>query len=1110
MKVAKITNTFWVSLLFTILGLLTSCVQGPVNTSTLESKAFPTITSSSPANSSIEADTDDPDITFQIQVQNTSDDTYRIRWYLDNFIQAASNDQATLILPVSTLDTSVGHTLVARLYNTDGSVSLGERSWYISVTDAIGITKATNDTYSTVTVTDEDGTNFSQIGLEVIGSEVGAIKTLKVVYYHKTDLLAGVGDPISPALVNNGDLSDNSMLTLQSYNSAFAIDTDDATMTDLYHKITARVFKFRDESGNPISPEIQIGSDVVWNIKVQPKNYAPSITFADGTTTPKTNESAIQGQTKNYSVLLTDGNDTPANVTIKYEIKRSTDPDASYVELDGVQEIPDTTYPPSCTGPATTATTCSLIFPTFKLIGGSAPVIEQTYTLRATAIDDDGILSNRLIWTIAVTESNTTATMSVSPVATPATIQENNVVTVDFTVEDNDRDNYCVRIVRTTDEKEVYNKCPNDLAAEAFTFTNASINQDSKQATFTVAQDATTAGGTVTYRFELKEMLQSGATPLITDPIANPIEFSINVTNYNVAPALAASAAPLTTDQVSVTTGIPFTIVPGTFTDATANCTDVSPVDGYSETCEGDGLLYYKWQVAVGAASCLEGAWTDIPGQSNWDSGTPIAMEQGQSEATLTWTPPQSMNGSKVCFKLLYKDNGASAPTNQLIWGGAANDFLTVKTNHFGEIASSYSKMAVATDIVAETTYIAYTTGDNIVRIEKRSINGATFDTTLLATQTLDVGAGYEVNDISLLLTGGKLIAAVMYDTDAGVDTLNEIVFERFDTTDITVSDLVAAEQLVNVAPKKAIAMGELVTNGTQFFIPYIDLADRSVNFAQANVTDFTQNNSLGLEVTELTGLYVDINNVYNQVGVENRVVITARASDADGDADWTIASYNIDGVAANISSVQKATAVFSSTKIDNLQVEVVNSTIYAAGLNSNSNNTVAMVSLAEDDYTQKNLVLSIPTVNASNNTVTTSETSNLRNLKIKKRTDLTHGNVSELVIAVQSNLNNIHLLDLDLSTAAWTFKTTGTSYSINNYLLPSSNANFCIGDMLNDFSSGDDGSVVGESIKDMLPVFYESGGTKIQVMVANTERESIEVTSESVSTWHPGFLKTE
>ena len=305
--------------------------------------------------------------------------------------------------------------------------------------------------------------------------------------------------------------------------------------------------------------------------------------------------------------------------------------------------------------------------------------------------------------------------------------------------------------------------------------------------------------------------------------------------------------------------------------------------------------------------------------------------------------------------------------------------------------------------------------------------------------------------------------------------------------------------------------MGKIVLNNSNvIFIPYID-NNGDVIVAQSIATDFTTFPETPLPI--LGGVNLSINNQYNLVAGNEEMVVATR-NEGTGPEDWTLSSFNITAETVNTTPIQLETSVFTSNKINEVQLEVVDDVIYAAGINTGFNangnqNTVAMFSADEDNFLNSNLVTSILTQNSIAATVVTSETSNLRSIKLKKRTNPRAGH-SDLVIVAQSNLNNFHLLDMDLTGPTWTFKTTGTSYLLNDFSYPSTNTAFYITDIFDNLTAGSDGSVAGEATKDFLGLIFESGGTDTEIIQVNTVREAISITSESANGWHPGFLKVE
>jgi hypothetical protein len=570
----------------------------------------------------------------------------------------------------------------------------------------------------------------------------------------------------------------------------------------LYDEATALEF-------GPSNLEPSAGTyPIEWGIQVNPINVAPVITFGPAASNPtgcatsgayaKSNCQVNQGQDFTVSFVTTDDFYTafanPGEFNWDVKLKMNGSDLSTPPFITGCEKAFGATTPVAT---ATNVWTCTLRVPHYQSIGALSPVgpfqVVATMQDSGSPIGGLGLVSQSLTWNLVVTETNaitpnivisaqsTLASTSHISRDTPLPITyldpagsnyatETESISFKIGVRDPELDNFQYSIYRCgAGSTAATCVTPTMITASAINYLRVLYPAATLPFTDTVYTDPVLVSALV-YQLPENLLLNIGAdvdkvtnVPVyfridVADrPTTLPLAsvktdskiFTINVRNYNPAPVInVAGANPainLSTTSYPVVSGFPFSINPGTITDASTN-TDESTV-------------IYQWYATGDGGT----SWFQIPG------GT---------QKNLTWTPDQGAPAT-IELKLCVGDRPAANPILSPIAGGncttgswfiSPKSYLAKPTPAAPSVNVS-SEVAVWVDTndgdpTVDVIYSAYVGADNHIYVNK-TVRDATFALntsfqTVKITSQKDGTAANTVKNISLSGNANNLYIAYM------------------------------------------------------------------------------------------------------------------------------------------------------------------------------------------------------------------------------------------------------------------------------------------------------------------------------------------------------------
>jgi hypothetical protein len=544
------------------------------------------------------------------------------------------------------------------------------------------------------------------------------------------------------------------------------INTSDTVTTS--RKVTARLFdeasSYEFDRSNVIP---STGSyPIEWRVDVRPTNTAPVFGFGSTNPTGCTSAGAFarnscavtQGSNFTVSFTVTDDFYSPTadadqflwDVKLKRSTADLTTPDVSM--NTSCQKVLGgaTTSPASRTTGYTTQWTCSLNVPHYSATGPLNPS-SGTYQVVLTGEDSGSpiggpaLTSQSLTWNLNVTESNPAspgitletpaAIVTESHVSKSGTVldpgdstsyaRELETILFRMKVTDPELDDFQYRVSLCTDNTSActtsvvltspayvsfirsiqVSPIDNPVLANGLLYT---LPENFLISLHASAIDIDTNTSRLAYfKVDIVDVPSVLATPTRTDFKI----FSVNVRNYNPAPVInTATAAPALNSTTSVYAGFPFTIDPGTVSDASNN--------------SAENVIQYQWYAKD------TGAWTAITGATS---------------RVLRYTPGQG--SSTIELKLCVGDGTAANPISSTgncsgSWYVTPNPSIRALTATGA--ASLGNEIAVwydSTNTVPNThvIYTAYVDSANKIFVEKTVRN--TTGTIVLSHQTVELRA---------------------------------------------------------------------------------------------------------------------------------------------------------------------------------------------------------------------------------------------------------------------------------------------------------------------------------------------------------------------------------
>jgi hypothetical protein len=632
-----------------------------------------------------------------------------------------------------------------------GNVStISQPSPGTSITAHNGINYTQFPTYSWIYGASNTQPNFCVTLDDADGTYAGDTKGVQVKFYLNSlgaDICTKESSDTpgtQTICLNDANLCDDGAAGVAFDPSILSFTNSSSTATQ-NHKVTARLFdkatnqEFQSSDITPSNGTYPIE----WTVVVKPTNTAPVVTF--GTTNPtgcavdgqyaRKDCAVTQGTNFTVSFQTTDDFYSPSadpeefkwNVALKLNGADITSPDVA-VNTSCSKDFGTAVTVPAASGPYVTQWTCTLQVPHYTASGPLDPT-SGAYTVVATMEDSgspvggSGLASPSLTWKLKVSEANSgisiapqTALLADSHVALGVTVldpttnasyaTEKDTVTFRLNVTDNEVDNFKYRISLCTTYTPT--TCPTSIPITSPSYIDFLRSIQTVPSTNPVLvtgllytlpedlllqispiQDVSTAAGDaqlVYFKVDVVDTPSAPLTPTVTDSEI----FSFYVRNYNPAPVInTATASPAVGSTTVVYSGFPFTIDPGTVTDA-------GPA---SET-----TILYQWYA---------------------DNGGGFEAISGATSRILRFTPG---NGTtNITLKLCVGDRPAANPVSST---GTCSGTWTVTPKRYLETLAG-TGLADMTDATAvwyddanavantEVIYSAYTGDDDKIYVEK-------------------------------------------------------------------------------------------------------------------------------------------------------------------------------------------------------------------------------------------------------------------------------------------------------------------------------------------------------------------------------------------------------
>lgn len=397
--------------------------------------------------------------------------------------------------------------------------------------------------------------------------------------------------------------------------------------------------------------------------------------------------------------------------------------------------------------------------------GASAPmgpgpynVHQYSWSLRASISDtgtpySGGIKTSQILtWALDITEKNTAPRISPAPTI-PAAIAEKASLSIDLSIEDDERDNTIQTLYVCKDAACAVRK---SLASTTTSRNSSTLVASPINSSYTLEEDflhyldgtplcknvtRTSVCNNVPFIIVVRDIPQSGAVALETS-----YSFTMNITNVNPSPVASLATNPVTTLSYNAFMGMPFYLLAPTFSDASLVASEsqnraqwFARIGGTTEAITGATTSFLRWVPGITAGSvylkyCVED-------QSTFVIST---VTLASSTCSAEWQVNVKDN-----FSLL-TDN--DVPNNR------RNSIAAFKgTELYNATSVNYATAA----------YTAYVKPNFDIVVAKRAFErSGVFNTTDFPDITLTLpGAINSVEDLSMTGTDTALFVSLRYST---------------------------------------------------------------------------------------------------------------------------------------------------------------------------------------------------------------------------------------------------------------------------------------------------------------------------------------------------------
>lgn len=637
--------------------------------------------------------TDNADPTFSFSGMSAPiSETLTITWYLDGVVQGVpSSFVFAPSTPIPSQSVTIDHNDLntIKLYNLQVVVSgnhgsYDTKTWYINVTQpnlaTIGGIGPSPSIGSTRTLIDGMAStdNFCAVlhSPQGVGQPLG-ISGVRVEFY------------IAGALVHFDDVFTHG---------------DSVCHHPTINLVSPTIGEFKNllVIAKDISTGLQLSSTIApsltWGLSIRPQNIAPVTSFPAGATYPvgevpctattlnsKTSCSIVMNQAYKFSFKIND-DDYPLSYSGSSIIPTSATNTDKYEVVYKVNGTPYACPNQSNGQSSATKFSCAITFDSYDISGPIDPTT-ASYHVEAVVTDTKkypapafpGLMSNTITWDIPVGNVSRANNLTVitPPVIGPGIAVENQNLVFSVGLNDLDRDNGVVKITRcSNDPAGVASACnPAEAPVSANLTRTTNAQAVNINIPFFLRDDVVTgvADGLPAdayFRIDFEEHIPG----LAPNPIAVPEIVTVSVENYNPAPVIAGDSTLSQVPTYKVYNGFPFTIDPGTITDA--------------NTYDGN-VIFYQWF---------------------YDG---IAIAEATSKK-LIWFPPKGASGNHT-LELCVGDNQNNNP---IAYGanctGAWNVEIFNPELALGPKSPIGEEKAIWHDESDGMTYVAYTHGENI------------------------------------------------------------------------------------------------------------------------------------------------------------------------------------------------------------------------------------------------------------------------------------------------------------------------------------------------------------------------------------------------------------
>jgi hypothetical protein len=739
-----------------------------------------------------------------------------------------------------------------------------------------------------------------------------------------------------------------------------------AGLTQYFEGMTLKAVVYDGYTGASNYPTYNNGTQIqayTWNITKRKKNTPPEITIdttkstlqydcdlngvADGTTScaGSTTVSEING-------IITENTSFDVAITIKDD--DTTDPDSFGIDfevdnsnLDGSNVVSSSicNYTTADTV-STTEYVCSLTINSFTTTTGPIDPSTASYTVTAKVSDTTGayggtsLESNEVSWTISkvietntqnlilpydgVTAGLTTASTTNSFIAkqtnsgvsintTAVDLTEGDAIQFAVNVQDIESDSHVITVNKCTDI--TCGTVGSTIISKVITSTDTSVSLTRMSLlNYVISEDDVTGAtsDTVYYQVSVTDTPSDAGT---TSYNAVPVVFSALIQNNNPLPTFDTTASPAVATILKAYTGFPFTIDPGTITDASTN--------------DGD-IIEYQWMLSTNAGT-------------NW------LKIDGATSKILTWIPASKLDfttqiGAPVKIKLCIGDDGFSNDVQD----GAGTDCSAVALDssnaaNFGNTwdLSVYSNMGYGEDPVTNDG-----NGEIAVWVDPSSAGAADPTVKYMVYQSTSNQIVVEkivTNTNSTKSGSNSQISSIAFDTTSTAATA---------ATHLSVTgDPVGKALYISYMAPYAGASG-----ADSLHVRRIDISGGKVGLTHDGKFGFDESYD-GLAGTEIT---VDSTELSSEVVNANGLIeITANSINASNSSITFTAINNGTNVTLTEGAEFCTGSCSTTTEMADAIVDAINNSaeITLQGLTaSQSSNVILLSGIAQDDFIQENI----------------------------------------------------------------------------------------------------------------------------------------------------------